>query len=69
MGCKKTLNHDEIESLGGGPKGSCDYIIRLAEPTPQLFASLAEVLRLTERYESRVWQLKQYLALFVMGII
>ena len=45
MGCNKTIDHGKIDTLGGGPKGSCDYIICLAEPTQQLFASLAEVLR------------------------
>lgn len=45
MGCTKTLSHDEIDSLGGGPKGSCDYIICLTEPTEKLFRSLTEVLR------------------------
>lgn len=45
MGCSGTIGHDEIETLGGGPKGSCDYIICLTEPTTKLFASIAEVLR------------------------
>ena len=45
MGCSSTIDHGNIDTLGGGPKGSCDYIICLAEPTQQLFASLAEVLR------------------------
>ena len=46
MGADETIAHDEIESkLGTGPKGSCDSIICLAEPTTELFASLAEVLR------------------------
>lgn len=46
MGAHSTIPHNEIETkLGTGPKGSCDSIICLAEPTPALFASLAEVLR------------------------
>lgn len=45
MGCDKTIKHDEIGSLGGGPKGSCDCIICLTEPTQTVFTSLAEVLR------------------------
>ena len=46
MGADATISHNEIETkLGTGPKGSCDSIICLAEPTPALFASLAEVLR------------------------
>lgn len=46
MGADATIPHDELETkLGTGPKGSCDSIICLAEPTPALFASLAEVLR------------------------
>jgi len=45
MGCTSTIGHDEVECLGGGRDGSCDHIICLAEPTPKLFASLAEVLR------------------------
>lgn len=45
MGCNRTINHGEIDSLGRGPKGSCDYIICLAEPTEMLFNSLTEVLR------------------------
>ena len=45
MGCTKTIGHDEVESLGGGREGSVDHILCLAEPTPKLFASLAEVLR------------------------
>ena len=46
MGCTRTINHAEIEQqLGGGPKGSCDAIICLTEPTEQLFSSIAEVLR------------------------
>ena len=41
-----TIGHDEIEEkIDGGPKGSVDSIICLAEPTPALFSSLAEVLR------------------------
>jgi len=46
MGADVTIPHDEIETkLGTGPKGSCDAIICLAEPTAALFASMAEVLR------------------------
>ena len=45
MGCDRTIRHDEVEKLGGGRDGSCDHIICLAEPTAELFASLAEVLR------------------------
>ena len=46
MGADVTIGHDEIDSkLGTGPKGSCDSIICLTEPTTALFASLAEVLR------------------------
>lgn len=46
MGADVTIGHDEIDTkLGKGPKGSCDSIICLAEPTTALFASLAEVLR------------------------
>lgn len=45
MGCDRTIGHDEIGSLGGGREGSCDHIVCLAEPTAELFASLAEVLR------------------------
>ena len=45
MGCDRTIGHDEIDSLGGGREGSCDHIICLAEPTTELFSSLAEVLR------------------------
>eukprot|EP00574_Skeletonema_japonicum_P010765 CAMPEP_0201718922 /NCGR_PEP_ID=MMETSP0593-20130828/4315_1 /ASSEMBLY_ACC=CAM_ASM_000672 /TAXON_ID=267983 /ORGANISM="Skeletonema japonicum, Strain CCMP2506" /LENGTH=364 /DNA_ID=CAMNT_0048209309 /DNA_START=142 /DNA_END=1236 /DNA_ORIENTATION=+ len=46
MGADATIPHNEIETkLGTGPKGSCDSIICLAEPTPALFASLAELLR------------------------
>lgn len=46
MGADVTIAHDEIEKkLGTGPKGSCDAIICLTEPTTALFASLAEVLR------------------------
>jgi NADPH2:quinone reductase len=45
MGCNKTIEHNEIETLGAGPKGSCDYIICLTEPTPLLFSSLSDVLR------------------------
>ena len=45
MNCNKTIKHNEIDTLGGGPKGSCNYIICLTEPTAELFASLSEVLR------------------------
>jgi NADPH2:quinone reductase len=46
MGANVTIAHDEIETkLGTGPKGSCDSIICLVEPTASLFASMAEVLR------------------------
>ena len=46
LGADATIGHDEIDSkLGTGPKGSCDSIICLTEPTTALFASLAEVLR------------------------
>eukprot|EP00985_Skeletonema_marinoi_P031635 scaffold37744_cov151-Skeletonema_marinoi.AAC.8 len=46
MGADVTISHDEVETqLGTGPKGSCDSIICLAEPTTAIFASLAEVLR------------------------
>ena len=46
MGCSRTIHHDEIQTkLEGGLKGSCDYIICLTEPTKELFASLAEVLK------------------------
>lgn len=46
MGADATISHKDIETkLGTGPKGSCDSIICLAEPTTALFASLAEVLR------------------------
>ena len=45
MGCNRSVGHDQVESLGGGRDGSCDHIICLAETTPALFASLAEVLR------------------------
>lgn len=45
MGCTSIIGHDEVESLGGGRDGSVDHILCLSEPTPKLFASLAEVLR------------------------
>lgn len=46
MGADVIIGHDEIATkLGGGPKGSVDSIICLAEPTPDLFGALAEVLR------------------------
>lgn len=45
MGASSTVGHDEVMKLGGGPRGSCDHIICLTEPTPELFAALAEVLR------------------------
>lgn len=45
MGANKVIGHDDIESLGGGPKGSVDHIICLAEPTKETFNALAEVLR------------------------
>jgi len=45
MGADKIIGHDEIISLGGGPKGSVDSIICLAEPSADLFNSLSEVLR------------------------
>eukprot|EP01083_Nonionella_stella_P278600 947476_1 len=48
MGADRTLSHDPddiMKSLGGGPKGSIDGIICLAEPTPALFNALSEVLR------------------------
>ena len=45
MGCNSTINHDDIQSLGDGPKGSCDSIICLTEPTEQVFESIAEVLK------------------------
>lgn len=45
MGCDRTIKHDEINTLGGGPKGSCNYIICLTEPTQTVFTSLTDVLR------------------------
>ena len=45
MGCSQTVDHSEIKTLGSGPRGSCDAIICLTEPTPELFGSIAEVLR------------------------
>ena len=45
MGATRTIGHSEIQKLGGGQKGSCDHIICLTEPTPEVFAALTEVLR------------------------
>lgn len=45
MGADTTIAHNEIISLGGGPKGSVDCIICLAEPSTDVFNSLSEVLR------------------------
>ena len=45
MGADRTIGHEEILTLGGGPKGSIDSIVCLAEPTAELFNALSEVLR------------------------
>jgi len=45
MGCNRTVGHNGFETLGGGPKGSCDAIICLSEPTQEVSTSMAEVLR------------------------
>jgi len=45
MGADRTIPHDQVITLGGGPKGSVDSIICLTEPTANLFNTLSEVLR------------------------
>ncbi|KAL7539053.1 hypothetical protein ACHAWF_006278 [Thalassiosira exigua] len=43
-GYDRTVGHGEVEELGGGPEGSCDSVICLAEPARELFVSVAGVL-------------------------
>lgn len=39
------IGHDEIASLGGGPKGSVDFILCLTEPRAPIFDALVEVIK------------------------
>ncbi len=45
MGAHRTIHHNDIMTLGSGPKGSVDSIICLTEPTKEIFNALAEVIR------------------------
>ena len=46
LGADEVIHHDELkQSLPGGADGSMDAIICLAEPTPALFGSCADVIR------------------------
>ena len=43
--CVQCIGHDNIRSLGGGPKGSVDYILCLTEPTAPTFDAISEVIK------------------------
>jgi NADPH:quinone reductase-like Zn-dependent oxidoreductase len=46
QGASRCIGHDEIESsLVGGPTGSVDAILCLAEPSPLLMKAMSEVIR------------------------
>jgi NADPH:quinone reductase len=45
LGATNVITHEDIANLGGGPKGSVDYILCLTEPTPEVFAALREVIK------------------------
>ena len=45
MGATHVIPHNDIANLGGGPKGSVDYVLCLTEPTKEVFAALAEVIK------------------------
>ena len=46
IGADRVIRHDEIkQSLPGGGDGSVDAIICLAEPTPELFGTCADIIR------------------------
>ena len=44
-GASKCIQHNEIETLGGGPRGSVDAILCLTEPTPPVMKAMSEVIR------------------------
>lgn len=46
LGADRVIKHDEIASkIKGGREGSVDSIVCLAEPTPDLFGTLSEVIK------------------------
>ena len=45
VGATQIIPHNDVLNLGGGPNGSVDYILCLTEPTKEIFATLAEVIR------------------------
>ncbi|GAX26369.1 hypothetical protein FisN_2Hh213 [Fistulifera solaris] len=44
-GASRCIPHDFLQELPGGPQGSVDAILCLAEPTPSLMHSMSEVIR------------------------